>query len=124
MSLEHPHRPLEEMPAQGEEPVHLWKPFHIRVDEHYNFIPRRKIARFYSYVLKMIAVGFFFCYNRIFYGFRVRGRKILRGSRAALLLYAIMCRGWTALLWFRQLHRKIFITRRLKPIWSLRDFGG
>ncbi len=81
MSLEHPHTPLEEVPAEGEEPVRLWKPFHINVDEHYKFIPRRKINRFYSYLVKMIAVGFFFCYNRVFYGFRVRGRRNFKGIK-------------------------------------------
>lgn len=79
MSLEHPHTPLEEAPSGEEAPVHLWKPFHINVDEHYHFIPRRKLSRLLSYAVKMAAVGLFFCYNRLFYGFRVRGRENFKG---------------------------------------------
>ena len=81
MSLEHPHTPLEEIPADGEEPVHLWKPFHIKVDENYRFIPRRKISRLVSYLLKMIAVGFFTCYNWVCYGFRVLGKQNFKNIR-------------------------------------------
>lgn len=81
MSLEHPHIPLEEIPAEGEAPVKLWKPFKIDVDEHFKFIPRRKLTRFYSYVIKMIAVAFFTCYNFLLYGFRVKGRKNFKGIK-------------------------------------------
>lgn len=79
MSLEHPHTPLTDLPAEGEQPVKMWKPFHITVDEHYKFIPRHWCARFFSYLIKMIAAAFFACFNFIAYGFTVKGKKNFKG---------------------------------------------
>lgn len=79
MSLEHPHTPLTDLPAEGERPVKMWKPFNITVDEHYKFVPRHWCARFFSYLIKMIAAAFFACFNFIAYGFTVKGKKNFKG---------------------------------------------
>lgn len=85
MSLEHPHIPLEEYPEENEKPVKLWKPFHINVDENYRFIPRGWVRIFLSYLLKMVAVVVFTCYNKLFYGFRVRGRKNFKKVKGGMV---------------------------------------
>ena len=49
------------------------------VDENYEFLPKNIFFRFFSAVLRVLAVGFMYLYNTVVFGMKVEGRKNLKG---------------------------------------------
>lgn len=60
------------------EVLHFWTPFHVNVDENYDFLPKNPIFRLFSRFLRRVVLTIFPLYNRLFFHLRVNGMEKLR----------------------------------------------
>lgn len=68
----------EKKKTEEEHVLHMWEPLSFEVQEGYDYVRRSLIKRLNHLTLRTIAHPLLSLFNRVFLGFRIRGRKNLR----------------------------------------------
>lgn len=87
MTVEEPKKrvPVVEYPPQNARTIPLWAPFHVKLDENYEYVPKSRIRRYFSYFWKQVITGIASIYCRIFFGFRLEGRQNLHKIKGGVV---------------------------------------
>lgn len=85
MSEKKKHTPVVAYPPKDARTIPLWAPFHIKIDENYHFVPKSRLKRFFSYLLKQIVTILAVFYNKLFFGLKIVGREKLQHIKGGMV---------------------------------------
>lgn len=61
--------------------LHMWEPLHFKIKKNYKYINKNPVFLFFSTLLYIIIFPILIVFNKLFYGFKIYGKKNLNGIK-------------------------------------------